>query len=457
MNCQKNEGAMKKNWIWIFCLILVLLIPATPQVSFSKDVVRLYFFYSEESGGQKVKEEFIKPLSKKYPIEIQSFSLNKLNNYDLLDKFEKELKQEDNELPVVIIGNKILGGEAKIRKDLEGLVKSYAEKGGIPWPSLQVTKTERWITQAPTEEEKKSQKIIYGAFLYRRGCLHCEGRRAELKEWASKVPDLRIGAFDLTEEENKTLDEALFQIYQIPESKRGEAVKLYIGEDYMLESDFRYENFQKLVSKYQGKGAPPPWEKVSQEALKNGEQKIIERFRKFGLSTVLVAGFIDGLNPCAFATIVFLVSYLSFLGKKSKEILIYGIIFTFGVFIAYLLAGMGLMAGFRQLSGFPLITKGIYLVIAMFAFVLGIISFYDYILFRRGQSGKNEASASHGPEEKDPWNYQKADPVLESGLHSYIHSWIRHCWHGGDLHRAAVSPHDRIYHDHPQIEGLCLF
>ncbi len=387
LNCQKNEGPMKKNWIWMLCLILALLIHAIPQASFSKDVVRLYFFYSEESGGQKVKEEFIQPLSKKFPIEIQSFPLNKLDNYDLLSRFEKELKQEDNELPVVIIGNNILGGEVKIRKGLEGLVKSYAEKGGTPWPSLEARETEGWIPHAPTEEEKNSQKIIYGAFFYTHGCLDCEGEKAALKEWASKVPDLRIGTFDLTKEKNKTIDEALFQIYHMPESKRG-IVKLYIGEDYISADDFRYESFQKMVSKYQGKGAPPPWEKVSQEALKTGEQRIIERFRKFGLSTVLVAGLIDGLNPCAFATIVFLVSYLAFLGKKSREILLYGIIFTFGVFIAYLIAGMGLMAGFRQLSGFPLITKGIYLVIALFAFVLGIISFYDYILYRRGQGAK---------------------------------------------------------------------
>jgi len=379
---------MKKNWIWILCLVSVLLIPVTAQVSFSKEPVRLYFFYSEESGGLKLQEEFIKPLAKKYPLEIQSFPVNKLENYDLLGKFEKEWKQEGNELPVVIIGNYILGGATKIQKDLEGLVKSYAGGGGVAWPSLQVTKTERWITQAPTEEEKKSQKIIYGAFLYRRGCLDCEGKKSELKEWVSKVPDLRIGAFNTMEDENKKLDEALYQIYQIPESNRGSAVKLYIGEDYILDSDFRYENFQKLVSKYQGKGAPPPWEKVTQEDLKSGEQRMIERFRKFGLTTVLVAGLIDGLNPCAFATIVFLVSYLSFLGKKSKEILTYGLTFTFGVFIAYLIAGMGLMAGFRQLSGFPMVTKGIYLVIAVFAFVLGIISFYDYILYRRGQGAK---------------------------------------------------------------------
>ncbi|HSB05599.1 MAG TPA: hypothetical protein VLK23_10430 [Thermodesulfobacteriota bacterium] len=388
MNSPRNEESTKRNWTWIFCLVLILLIPATPQVSFSKDVVRLYFFHSEEGGGQKVKEEFIQPLSKKYPMEIQSFSLSELSHYDLLSRFEKELKQEDNELPVVIIGDKILGGEAKIRNDLEGLVKSYAEKGGIPFPSLKAEETEGWIPHAPTEEEKNSQKIVYGAFFYTHGCLDCEGKKVELKEWALKVPNLRIGTFDLTKGENKTLNEALFQIYQIPESKRGEIVKLYIGEDYLTGNDFRYETLQKLVSKYQNRGAPPPWGKVTQEALKNGEKKIIDRFKEFSLWGVLIAGLIDGLNPCAFATIVFLVSYLSFLGKQAKEILIYGIIFTFGVFVAYVIAGVGLMAGFRQLSGFPLVTKGIYLAIGTFAIVLGIISLYDYVLFRRGEMAK---------------------------------------------------------------------
>ena len=379
---------MKKKWIWIFFLILGLLILGTTQVSFAKDAVRLYFFYSEESGGEKVKEEFIKPLSEKFPIEIQSFSLNKLENYDIFGKFEKELKQEGNELPAVIIGNKILGGEPKIRKDLEGLVKSYAEKGGIDWPSLQVTKTDRWIPHAPTEEEKRSQTIVYGAFFYTHGCLHCEGVKAKLREWASKFPDVRIGTFDMSTEENKRIGEVLFEIYRLPESERANIVKLYIGEDYLSGDEFRHEDFEKLVTKYQGKGAPPPWEKVTQEALKKGEENIIDRFKKFSLGGVLIAGLIDGLNPCAFATIVFLVSYLSFLGKQSKEILTYGIIFTFGVFIAYIIAGVGLMAGLRQLSGFPMITKGIYLVIALLAFVLGIVSFYDYILFRRGQMAK---------------------------------------------------------------------
>ena len=96
----------------------------------------------------------------------------------------------------------------------------------------------------------------------------------------------------------------------------------------------------------------------------------------------------DGINPCAFATIIFLVSYLTFMGKKGREILIYGIVFTSGVFIAYLLAGMGLMTFLHQLRGFPLISKGVYLIIALFALTLGIISLYDYVLFLRGQVAK---------------------------------------------------------------------
>ena len=397
---------MKKNWI--FCSILLLIILLIPQISFSKEPVRLYLFYSEEKGELRVQEEVIKPLSNKYSIEVQSFSVNQLKHYDLLLKFEKEWKAPDNELPAVIIGDKILGGEAEIRRDLEGLVRVYAEKGGTPWPSLREEggREEGWIPRAPTEEERKSGKTVYAAFLYMPGCLHCEEMKAELKKWASKIPDLRIRIFSLVREENKKLDEALSQIYQVPESKRLVDHKLYMGEDYLWAESLHLESFQRLITKYQGKGAPPPWEKVTKEALEKGEKSIIERFKRWSLTAVLVAGFIDGINPCAFATIIFLVSYLTFAGKKSREILLYGSVFTAGVFIAYLLVGLGLMTFLHQMSSFPLVSKGVYLFIALFALVLGIISLYDYVLFRRGQVAK--------------WKLQ-----LPMGLKKKIHEIIR--------------------------------
>jgi len=265
---------------------------------------------------------------------------------------------------------------------------------------------ESWIPAAPKEEERKSGKIIYAAFLYMPGCLHCEEMKEDMKKWAARVPELRIRMFSLTREENKKLDEALSQIYQVPESKRLVDHKLYMGEDYLWSEDLHLESFQNLISKYKGKGAPPPWEKVTKEALEKGEKSIIERFRRWSLSAVLIAGFIDGINPCAFATIIFLVSYLTFVGKKSREILLYGTVFTSGVFIAYTLVGIGLMTFLHQLSAFPFISKGVYLFITLFALTLGIISLYDYVLFKRGQVAK--------------WKLQ-----LPMGLKKKIHEIIR--------------------------------
>ncbi len=350
----------------------------------------------------KVEDEIIKPLSEKYPIEVQSFSVDQLKNYDLLLKFEKEFKVKESELPAVIIGNKIMGGEGEIRKNLEAVVKLYADRGGSPWPSLEPVSMgeEGWIPHAPTEEDKKSGKIIYAAFVYMPGCLHCEEMKAELKKWAVQVPDLRIKIFSLAKKENKEIDEALSLIYQVPEAKRLADHKLYMGEDYLWSEELNHKSFLKLVDKYQGKGAPPPWEKVTTEALQRGEKSIIERFRKWSLSAVLIAGFMDGINPCAFATIIFLVSYLTFVGKKGREILLYGIVFTAGVFIAYLLAGMGLMAFLHQLREFPIISKGIYLLIAIFALILGIVSLYDYYLFRRGQVAKWKLQLPMGMKKK---------------------------------------------------------
>ncbi len=395
---------MKKVAILGFIIALTIFLS---QSAFANGTVKLYLFYSEETGGLKIEEEVIKLLSPKYPIEVRSFSVNQLKNYDLLTKFEKELRDKDNELPAIVIGNKILGGEAEIRRDLEPLVKTYAEKGGTSWPSLQpIGPEEGWIPYPPTEEDKKPGKTIYAAFLYMPGCLHCEEMKTELKKWASKIPDLRIRIFSLVKEENKKLDEALSQIYQIPESKRLVDHKLYMGEDYLWSDDLHQESFQKLIGKYQGKGAPPPWEKITKEALEEGEKNIIERFRRWSLSAVLTAGFIDGINPCAFATIIFLVSYLTFVGKKGREILLYGVVFTTGVFIAYLLVGMGLMTFLHQLNSFPLISKGVYLFIAFFALTLGVISLYDYLLFRRGRVAE--------------WKLQ-----LPTGLKKKIHEIIR--------------------------------
>ena len=65
--------------------------------------------------------------------------------------------------------------------------------------------------------------------------------------------------------------------------------------------------------------------------------------------TVALAAAVDGINPCAFATILFFVSYLVISRRPRHELLLVGLAFTLGVFVTYLAVGLGAM-GLLQLA-----------------------------------------------------------------------------------------------------------
>ena len=100
------------------------------------------------------------------------------------------------------------------------------------------------------------------------------------------------------------------------------------------------------------------------------------------------AGLIDGLNPCAFATLVFFVSYLTFTGRKGREILFVGISFTLGVFITYLLVGVGLLKVIQSLSFFNALGRWVYLITALLCLMLAVLTFRDFFRARKGQASE---------------------------------------------------------------------
>lgn len=62
---------------------------------------------------------------------------------------------------------------------------------------------------------------------------------------------------------------------------------------------------------------------------------------------IVVAGLVDGVNPCAFTTLLFFMSYLSLRGGSRRRAAAAGLAFAAGVFLAYFLIGFGLFNAFR--------------------------------------------------------------------------------------------------------------
>lgn len=117
--------------------------------------------------------------------------------------------------------------------------------------------------------------------------------------------------------------------------------------------------------------------------VKRSAPDTIKRFLALGSLTVISAGLIDGINPCAFTVLVFFISFLAFVGYKKKELLILGSAFITAVFLTYILIGLGLFKVIRTLEPFLLLSDIIYLAVAYLAFILGAYSVYDWYIYKK--------------------------------------------------------------------------
>jgi cytochrome c biogenesis protein CcdA len=220
------------------------------------------------------------------------------------------------------------------------------------------------------------------AYFSKAGCQVCAQVNAYLEEVQGLYPQLIITEFPIEEEESKALSEWLGQRYGVPEEKRLSTPTVFVGEDYLVGRDqVNVENIQTVLDKYVNGGAEATWNDFDPE---QSETSIVERFRSFGMLTVVGAGLLDGLNPCAFATIVFFISYMALLDRKGREILAVGGAFALGVFLTYLLVGLGLRKALEQLPFLTMLGRWVYGVTAVLCLILAIFTFLDYRKARRG-------------------------------------------------------------------------
>lgn len=115
---------------------------------------------------------------------------------------------------------------------------------------------------------------------------------------------------------------------------------------------------------------------------------VLERFGRFKPGAIALAGLVDGINPCAFTTLVFFISLLTALGKGRREILVVGICFAAAVFLTYLVLGFGALKAVKVASVDLGIARGITWAVAGVTLAFAGYSFYDFYKYRR--SGKGE-------------------------------------------------------------------
>jgi len=378
--------------IWVFILIYTLPFAygqhesktdsssdaMTSKASGNTSVCITFFFSEDCEACRYVKGELLPGLSEKFAgfLEVKSYSIDDLDNYDLLVVLEEQFGDLGNDVPIIFIGNDVLGGREEVVGNLENMIEEYLSQGGCNFPKLVEAKSGK--------TDIVSDKIIYMAYFEKPGCKECDRASYILKSLKRAYPNLEIKRFGSEKKEDIELFEAMCSLYEVPEKERLIAPSLFLGEHFLLTDDITDEKLRSLIEQYKEKGTTKTWEDA-EKIRSSAKENLISRFKSLGPFAIIIAGLIDGINPCAFAAIVLFISYLTIIGRKGKPLIYVGIAFTAAVFLTYFLVGLGVFHFIQSLSVFPVFGRILYILIAILAFVLGVLSFHDFIKARQGK------------------------------------------------------------------------
>jgi len=225
---------------------------------------------------------------------------------------------------------------------------------------------------------------------YSPSCQHCHEVRSLVARLASEYPGLSIEEYNLTDPDNIELMVQFYTRYQVPEDKWGGTMAAFVGDRWWGDSEKILAELAGAVAQIAGATpavAPASGEAPAPAGIGNAQarDKLVELFERFGVLAVAGAGLADGVNPCALAALIFLISYLNFAKRGPREILATGLVFAAGVFLAYLGVGVGLFRALQALAGFALASKLLYPAMALATLALTGYSLRDYLRARAGR------------------------------------------------------------------------
>lgn len=344
--------------------------------------VDICVLWSPQCGHcEPVEEKALEKLSREvgFKVEPRYIDIDKMENYAKLVEIEKLMGVKSQDLPVVLIGSQLIGGEKAIRKDLRAAVERVHATGERRPEAVDEVLRSGASPQVQAEATAK----VYGSYFTLAACMHCRRPDHVVKYLKATIPNLELRTLDKQDVETRVLQEALEEHAGVPADGRGKRPVLVVGSRTLINEEITDSAAVELVRGAVDAGLPP-WN-LSEADRAAAKDRLVKRLSRLTLGAMAVGGFLDGINPCAFAVIVFFVSYLATLGSTRRQLLAIGLSFILAVFLTYFSIGLGLSEVIGMLSQAPWLARALSFAIAGVALVLALLSFYDFVLAARGR------------------------------------------------------------------------
>lgn len=224
-------------------------------------------------------------------------------------------------------------------------------------------------------------------------CEECNTIKYELLQPLAKkhADKLSIAFHDIDNDKDFQLLTKFEDAFRVTETSPQE---LFFPDTFLLGFDDIMKSGKLLIEDRLNK--PEKWTATAlstdSTTLKTDIEKRLERFSFWAITG---AGLLDGINPCAIATLIFLVSFLATQKRRRSEIIIIGIFFTAAVYVTYILIGIGIFKALTFLEQYHRMSQIIRWGAVVFAAAVGFISLYDAFAYKK--TGKTESIINQLP------------------------------------------------------------
>lgn len=390
MNLRRHQAGA------VLVLILMVVALMVPSATAAEGAVHLYYFFDPNCPiCQGIHRDIIEPFQAEYGsrLVVDERDMSDPATFEFMMAVEKQFKVTEPGIPEIFIGQDALIGNDPIRSRLKERIDFYLAQGGVALPVVSgvtvPTKAPQEALSTPTPGPVITPTLppssglpIHIAWFYDPGCDLCARKEHDLSYVLAKYPQVQARRLD--SEAEAALFQYLCDRAGVPVDLQLVAPTVFVGNSYLVGQEITGGTLEALIRPYLTTGSPEPWAGFD-EGKQGAEQTIVDRFRSLGILTVIGAGLIDGLNPCAFATLIFLIAYLSARERRGRDLLLTGAAFTLGVFVAYLGLGLGMLKFLTTLPILNQLGKWIYGITALLCLALAWTSFGDYLKARQGR------------------------------------------------------------------------
>lgn len=205
-------------------------------------------------------------------------------------------------------------------------------------------------------------------FFYGQGCPHCARIEPLVEELVSKYPQVEIRRYEVY---FNSSNQMVFKDFL---SRYGVTVEgvpiIFIGDRALIGESSIRENLEPSILYFMEHEpvCPEDYNRIGGDgnSLSPGGKPALT------VPVIVSAALVDSINPCAFAVLTVLLSYLVTLEDR-RRMKVVGVAYILTVFAVYFVSGLGLLLFIQQLK----LTKIVYIIAAIFAITAGGLNLYE--------------------------------------------------------------------------------